>query len=169
MLPAEATDSPIWKHLQKRGHVDIHDSPTAGVAPLNIYYEIYGSGAERIVFVTGMRADHQMWEANVEQMLKLGNYQCLVYDHRGTGHSDSGGGMLSITTSNLASDMKKLMTTLGWSKANIVGVSLGGMIALEFACNNAEMVKTLTLGATTSGFYIPPLTSIVDSYSLSFA
>ncbi|KAJ2089091.1 ferroxidase fet3 [Coemansia sp. RSA 986] len=77
MLPAEATDSPIWKHLQRRGRVDINDSYSNGVAPLNIYYEIYGSGTERIVFVNGMRADHQMWESNIEQFLKLGNYESV--------------------------------------------------------------------------------------------
>ncbi|KAJ2608155.1 hypothetical protein EV177_005127, partial [Coemansia sp. RSA 1804] len=61
-----------------------------------------------------MRADHHMWESNVEQFLKLGNYQCLVYDHRGTGHSDERGGILSITSSTLASDLKKLLTVLKW-------------------------------------------------------
>ncbi|KAJ2521878.1 ferroxidase fet3, partial [Coemansia sp. RSA 2049] len=59
-----------------------------------------------------MRADHHMWESNVKQFLKLGNYQCLVYDHRGTGHSDERGGILSITSSTLASDLKKLLTVL---------------------------------------------------------
>ncbi|KAJ2551885.1 hypothetical protein EV175_003521, partial [Coemansia sp. RSA 1933] len=124
MMPANATDSPIWKYLQKRGKVDINNSCSDNAAPLNIYYEIYGSGTERVVFVGGMRGNCQMWEANVERFMKLGNYECLVYDHRGTGHSDTGGGLLSLTTSALATDLKKLMLTLKWYKANIVSVSL---------------------------------------------
>ncbi|KAJ2869786.1 hypothetical protein GGI22_000028 [Coemansia erecta] len=168
-LPTEATDSPIWKHLQKRGRVDINDSSTTGISPLNIYYEVYGGGAERIVFINGMRANHQMWEENVEQFLKLGNYECLVYDHRGTGYSDTSSGVFSITSSTLAYDLKRLMDVLKWSKANIVSVSMGGMIALDFACNNTDMVKTLTLGATSAKINIPLLTGVVDSARVIFS
>ncbi|KAJ2517625.1 hypothetical protein H4217_003847 [Coemansia sp. RSA 1939] len=165
-LPAEASDSPIWKHLHKRGKVDINDSYSTSLPPVHIYYEVYGSGTERVVFINGMCSNRSMWEANIEQLLSLGtNYQCLVYDHRGTGHSDGGIRITATSVSTLASDLKKLMGIVGWrdGKTNIVGVSMGGNVALNFACRNPDAVKTLTLGASFAKMTFPPLTQVADT------
>ncbi|KAJ2767249.1 hypothetical protein IWQ57_004028, partial [Coemansia nantahalensis] len=48
-MPVEAADSPIWDKLVKRGRVDIATSEDP--APINIYYELFGSGPERVVFL----------------------------------------------------------------------------------------------------------------------
>ncbi|KAI9506448.1 Alpha/Beta hydrolase protein [Coemansia spiralis] len=167
-VPVEAPDSPIWKHLVKRGSVDVSGSNVKTERPLNIYYEIYGNGPERVVFINGMGADRQMWEPNVAEFLKMGGYQCLVYDHRGTGYSDSGEGFLSYTTFTMATDLKNLLMALGWTKVNIIGVSMGGMIALEFACNHTELIKTLTLAVTNAGLSLPPLRGILDTVTANF-
>ncbi|KAJ2804402.1 hypothetical protein H4R21_001653, partial [Coemansia helicoidea] len=74
-----------------------------------------------------MGADRQMWEPNVGELLAREKYQCLVYDHRNTGFSDHQAGVLSLTTSELATDLKKLLQALGWPRASVVGVSMGGM------------------------------------------
>ncbi|KAJ2102168.1 hypothetical protein GGI16_003271, partial [Coemansia sp. S142-1] len=83
-MPGEAGDSPIWEKLTKRGHVTISDGEGKAATPLEIYYELYGTGSELVVFINGMGADRQMWEPNVSEFLKLERYQCLVYDNRGT-------------------------------------------------------------------------------------
>ncbi|KAJ1665397.1 hypothetical protein EV178_003184 [Coemansia sp. RSA 1646] len=166
-MPVEAADSPIWKQLTKRGRVEVDNNTGGGTHKL--YYELYGQGSERVVFVNGMGADRQMWEPNVGEFLRLGKYQCLVYDHRGTGFSDSGSqGVWGATSSHLAMDLKKLMEALGWAKANIVGASMGGMVALEFACNHSEMVNTLTLAVTNAGLTLPPLRGIMDTVFVNF-
>ncbi|KAJ2008164.1 hypothetical protein GGI04_000211 [Coemansia thaxteri] len=166
-MPGEAGDSPIWDHLAKRGHVDI-GGQGKDAAPLHIYYELYGTGSERVVFINGMGADRQMWEPNVSEFLKLGKYQCLVYDNRGTGFSGAGAGPVSFTSSAMATDLKLLMTAIGWGKANVVGVSMGGMIALEFACTYPNLVKTLTLTVTNAGLAIPPMRGIMDTVTSNF-
>ncbi|KAJ2747502.1 hypothetical protein GGI20_000491 [Coemansia sp. BCRC 34301] len=167
-MPGEAGDSPIWEQLTKRGHLDVKDGEGAAITSLNIYYELYGTGPELVVFINGMGADRQMWEPNVSEFLKRKRYQCLVYDNRGTGFSDVGSGIASFTSSNMATDLKRLMAALGWKRANIVGASMGGMIALEFASMYTNMVKTLTLAVTNAGLTVPPMRGILDTVTSNF-
>ncbi|KAJ2063656.1 hypothetical protein GGI17_001592 [Coemansia sp. S146] len=167
-MPGEAGDSPIWEQLTKRGHVTISDGEGKAATSLEIYYELYGTGSELVVFINGMGADRQMWEPNVSEFLKLERYQCLVYDNRGTGFSGSGSGIASFTSSTMATDLKRLMTAIGWKRANIVGASMGGMVALEFASLYTTMVKTLTLAVTNAGLTIPPMRGIMDTVTSNF-
>ncbi|KAJ2829566.1 hypothetical protein IWW50_000784 [Coemansia erecta] len=164
-MPVEAPDSPIWPHLAKRGKINVGTETTG---PAHIYYELFGTGSERVVFLNGMGADRQMWEPNVGEFLKRPDYQCLVYDHRGTGHSDRLENALSCTTTALAQDLRNLLNALGWPRANIIGASMGGMIALEFASSYPEKVKTLTLAVTNAGLSIPPWKGIMDTLAANF-
>ncbi|KAJ1718650.1 hypothetical protein LPJ53_006397, partial [Coemansia erecta] len=125
-MPAEATDSPLHNHLVKRGNINVSSTE----APSSVYYELYGTGPDKLVFINGMRADRQMWEPVVQEFLAHPRYQCLVYDHRGSGYSDKIGGPLSYTSSALAADTKRLIDALGWDQVNIIGASMGGMVAL---------------------------------------
>ncbi|KAJ2636600.1 hypothetical protein GGF40_002907 [Coemansia sp. RSA 1286] len=163
-MPVEAADSPISEHLAKRGHINVGTTSE----PVNVYYEVYGTGAEKVVLVNGMGADRQMWEPDVGEFMKKGNYQCLVYDHRGTGFSDSISGPLSYTSSSMAADLKTILDTLGWRSINLVGASMGGMVSLEFACTYTHLVNTLTLVVTHAGMTLPPMKGIVDSVYSNF-
>ncbi|KAJ2807248.1 hypothetical protein H4R20_001361 [Coemansia guatemalensis] len=169
-MPVEAADSPIWEHLTKRGKIDVKSSSNSNddKQPLHIYYEIFGTGPERVVFVNGMGADRQMWEPNISELLKRERYQCLVYDHRGTGFSDHNISPLSATSTSLASDLQRLLRALGWDKVNVIGASMGGMIAMEFASRFPQMVNTLTLAVTNAGLSPPPLRGILDTISANF-
>ncbi|KAJ2378360.1 hypothetical protein IW150_000847 [Coemansia sp. RSA 2607] len=163
-MPVEASDSPLGDHLTKRGHINVSSDAT----PSHIYYELYGSGPNKIVFINGMGADRQMWEPDVGEFLRHARYQCLVFDHRGTGFSDSAGGPLAYTSSSLAEDTRRLVDALGWDKINVVGASMGGMIALELACTHPDLIATLTLVVTHAGMTIPPLRGIMDSVAANF-
>ncbi|KAJ2140168.1 hypothetical protein IW136_002706 [Coemansia sp. RSA 678] len=114
-----------------------------------------------------MGADRQMWEPNIGELLKHPEFSCLVYDHRGTGHSDHTS-FASCTTSALATDLRNLLSALGWEKVSVVGASMGGMIALEFASSWPQLVHTLTLAVTNAGLSVPPLKGIVDTVMANF-
>ncbi|KAJ2782213.1 hypothetical protein H4R18_002422 [Coemansia javaensis] len=160
-MPVGVVDSPIKDHLAKRGTVNV--APEGSAAPIDVYYEVYGTGPERVAFINGMSADRQMWELNVADFMALGRYQCLAYDHRGTGLSTHGVPLSSVTTTLLAADLRALMDALGWERAHIVGVSMGGMVALEFASQHPQMVQTLTLAVTNAGLAMPPLRGIAST------
>ncbi|KAJ2807247.1 hypothetical protein H4R20_001360 [Coemansia guatemalensis] len=166
-MPVEAADSPIWEHLTKRGKINVKSSSNNSddKRPLHIYYEIFGTGSERVIFINGMNADRQMWEPNVCELLKRERYQCLVYDHRGTGLSDHNISPLSATSTSLACDLQQLLKALGWNKVNVIGASMGGMIAMEFVLHFPQMVNTLTLVATNAGLSLPPLRGILNTIS----
>ncbi|KAJ1961246.1 hypothetical protein GGI12_003356, partial [Dipsacomyces acuminosporus] len=159
-MPSEAPDSPIWEHLAKRGHVNVGSEES----PTRIYYELFGTGSERVVFFNGLGSDRQMWEINVAEFLKFeDSYQMLVFDYPGSGFSDKGSGAMSYTTSYFAEIGKALLRALGWTKANVIGASMGGMVALEFACNYPELVNTLTLAVTNAGLTLPPFKGVADT------
>jgi pimeloyl-ACP methyl ester carboxylesterase len=95
----------------------------------------------------GLGMAGRVWEPQV-QSLRV-DHRVATYDHRGVGGSDPAAWTASMST--LADDAAHVLDALGWAHAHIVGLSLGGMIAQEFALRHPERCDTLTLIATHSG------------------
>lgn len=102
-----------------------------------IYYRAAGSG-EPIVFIHGFTLDNTMWQPQVEFFSK--GYQVVTYDARGFGKSSLPDGQY-----NHAADLYALLKHLGIELAHIVGLSMGGRIATNFALAYPNAVKSLTL------------------------
>jgi 3-oxoadipate enol-lactonase/4-carboxymuconolactone decarboxylase len=75
-------------------------------------------------------------------------FQVLRFDARGHGASDAPSGDYSLQI--FARDVHAVMQAAQVRKAAIAGVSLGGMIAMEFALRHAENVSSLVLICTTA-------------------
>lgn len=113
---------------------------SSGTLPLNngqIYYEVAGLG-EPIIFVHGFTLDHTMWHPQVEFFNK--NYQVITYDVRGFGKSSLPDGPYDH-----ADDLHALLDHLNIEQAHIVGLSMGGRIATNFALAYPNAVKSLVL------------------------
>ncbi|KAF7311615.1 FACT complex subunit SPT16 [Mycena kentingensis (nom. inval.)] len=103
----------------------------------SLYYEIHGISDDadvhtRVVFIMGLNSSSFAWSLQAEHFARLPGYQILLLDNRGVGHSGTPKG--PYTTQGMAEDVVVLLDYLGqpWTQAralNIVGVSLGGMIA----------------------------------------
>lgn len=72
----------------------------------------------------------------------------VAHDYRGIGASDRGE---TPTMHGFATDALALADNLGWSTFDVVGVSFGGMVALELACSAPDRVRRLVLMCTSAG------------------
>ena len=120
--------------------------PVINVGDVNIYYETQGEG-EALVMINGY-ADHSgHWFAQLPGLAS--EYRVITFDNRGSGRSDKPD--IPYTMQMFAGDIRGLLDALSISAAHVYGVSMGGMIAQEFALSYPEKVKTLILGCTTCG------------------
>ncbi|CAF4348042.1 unnamed protein product, partial [Adineta steineri] len=86
----------------------------------------------------------------IEFFASKSDYQCVTYDNRGCGRS-SAPLFPYYTTSQMAKDALALIDHLQWKQCHVVGISMGGMIALEFALLAPKRILSLTLLATHAG------------------
>ncbi len=109
-----------------------------------IFYEIYGEG-QPLIFIHGLGVTHQMWKWQIEDLQN--DFQVIVYDLPGHGQSEN---RISETNvyKGLADDLVGLMDHLGIGKANIVGLSLGGRLAIAMAVHYPERVAKLVISST---------------------
>jgi pimeloyl-ACP methyl ester carboxylesterase len=132
-----------------------------GYVPIEDYqinYEIHGNGKERIVFLTGFMSSTGVWNELVEYF-SMGPYSCMVVNNRGFSRSTTGS-VSRYKTSNMAQDVIQVLICCGWNKEksiNLVGVSMGGMISQEIASARPDLIKSLTLLATTAKLALPTI------------
>ncbi len=95
---------------------------------INVSYLEEGvSNAVPLIFIHGFPFNKEMWSA---QLTALGSsYRCIAYDVRGHGDSEAGAAQFSIP--QFADDLFSFMDALKIDKAIIVGLSMGGYIALH--------------------------------------
>lgn len=107
---------------------------------MNLNYVVEGSG-ETLVFIHGLSDNLVYWEFLASNLKK--DFQVLRIDLRGHGQSDLGED--EITMDSYVNDLVGLLDDLNISKSNIIGFSLGGAIALDFAIKYPERVSSLVL------------------------
>lgn len=92
-------------------------------------------------------------------------YRTVIFDNRGAGRSDAP--KIDYSIRMFADDTAKLMDTLTIQKAHVLGISMGGMIAQEFALAYPERVEKLVLCSTNCGASqsVPPAPSILNFLS----
>jgi pimeloyl-ACP methyl ester carboxylesterase len=118
-----------------------------------IWFESIGqSGMEKgtVLLFMGISNDALGWPQGFIESLVDSGYQVIRFDYRGTGMSDwiEDWGKNSYSLSDLAGDAVAILDTLGIKRAHLIGISLGGMVAQEFAINHPE--RTLTLASIMS-------------------
>lgn len=111
----------------------------------NIYYEVKGEGLP-LVLVEGWGYSSWMWYKQRELASEV---RLVIFDNRGVGLSDRL--ERPYTMREFAEDLRGLVDFLGLGKFHLLGVSMGGMIALEFALRYPGRLKGLILCATGPG------------------
>jgi 3-oxoadipate enol-lactonase len=102
-----------------------------------LYFEIKGRG-KPVVLIHGGQLDRRMWDAQFDEFAK--RYRVIRYDLRGFGKSSAP----SKPFSN-HEDLHALLRRLQVEKATLVGLSLGGAVAVDFALMYPNEVDSLVL------------------------
>ena len=113
-----------------------------------IAYDVDGSG-EPVLLVHAGVANRSMWDDQVAALKDA--YRVIRHDTRGFGETETD----AVPFSNRA-DIAALLDHLGERSAHVLGLSRGGAIALDFALEFPERVRTLTVVAGGVGGYESP-------------
>lgn len=120
--------------------------PYVDNAGVKIYWESQGTG-DPLLLIMGLGYTMDMW-FRTEPVLSQ-RYRTIMFDNRGVGRSDVPPGPYPIAT--MAADAAAVMDAAGVARAHVVGVSMGGMIAQEFALQYPGRTRSLVLACTTHG------------------
>ena len=111
-----------------------------------IYWDEQGSG-DPILLIMGLGYPSYLWHRTRPTLKE--RYRTIALDNRGSGQSDAPPGPYSIAL--MASDAAAALDAAGVERAHVFGLSMGGMIAQEFALQYPARVRSLILGCTAPG------------------
>ncbi len=103
-----------------------------------------------VVFLHGIGGDAESWLPELEALAN--QYRAIAWDMPGYGGSPA---LPEMTFPALAGALQDMLDKLDNDRVHLVGHSIGGMVALEFAATFPERVASLTLYATSPSFGKP--------------
>ena len=112
---------------------------------MDLNYKVEGNG-EPLVFIHGLSDNLLYWEFLANNLKN--DYEVIRFDLRGHGESELGSDEITVDT--YAEDLNGLLDELNISNVNLIGLSLGGAIALDFAVRYPQKTSSLVL---MSSFY----------------
>ena len=114
-----------------------------------IYYRLFGEGPETLVGLHGgPGADHRYLARLGE--LAGDELQVLLYDQLGSGKSDRPDDPSLWVVPRFVEELETVRTSLELGPVHILGQSWGGILALQYALDHPEGVKSLVLSNTGS-------------------
>lgn len=118
--------------------------PLLPIGPiLRIHYLDLNPGAHKIALLLhGLGATCQSWRLQFPSLMASG-YRILAPDARGFGKSSFPGGGTSVQA--MAEDMAALLRYEKVARADVIGISMGGAIALQLALDYPQLVNRLVL------------------------
>jgi 3-oxoadipate enol-lactonase len=115
-------------------------------------YALFGQpGHTPLVLLHGLGCDHQMWEPQLAHYPTRGFF-VIAPDVRGHGQSSP---VEPFTVSDCARDLIALLDHLGIARAHLAGVSMGGLIVQQVACDFPERGDRLVIADSFSEVRTP--------------
>jgi 3-oxoadipate enol-lactonase len=129
-----------------------------------IYYEIAGSGEPTVILMHGGMLDCHMWDEQFELLAK--SHRVLRYDASAHGKS-----ILPPDVYWDSIDLRELMNMLEIDRAVLVGLSLGGKVAIDLALESPERVEAIAAVSSglsgyrfTSDFYLEQRDVMIEAW-----
>lgn len=131
----------------RQGYYDVIASvlsdrmPIAEVNGVKLSYSAQGEG-EPVVLIGGFGGDINFYHALIPTLAR--KHRVIVLDNRGAGATVYDG---PFEGQDMVDDVVALLDSLSVYKAHVFGWSMGGHIAQEFAIQNPDRTKSLTLAS----------------------
>jgi pimeloyl-ACP methyl ester carboxylesterase len=122
--------------------------PVVTINGAEIVYEDHGAGERPFVLVHGLTGFRDDFREQLPALAGLG--RTIVYDHRGHGESANTGDPATYSFAQLVADLEALLDRLDVASCDLLGHSMGGMIALRFALERQQRVASLVLMDTAA-------------------
>lgn len=122
--------------------------PTTGYAPVNglkMYYEVHGRGEPVVLLHGAFMTITTNWEGWIADLAKT--RQVIAVEMQG--HGRTGDIARDITGENLADDISALLKFLKIPRADIMGYSMGGGVALQFAVRHPDQARKVVVISST--------------------
>lgn len=117
--------------------------PTVLANDIHIYYEIHGEG-EPLVLIAGLSTDMTAYVRIIGELAQ--KYRVIAFDNRGAGRTDKPDMPYSIEM--MADDTAGLLNAIGIEQAHVMGISMGGRIAVDLTLRYPKLVRSLMLVST---------------------
>ena len=112
--------------------------------PNQNYYFYSKKNSIPLVFIHGVGLDHRMWS---EQLDYLSEFSLLTYDL--IGHGKTTCNKDKLTLEDFSNQLLEILNHLKIEKINLIGFSLGSLIALDFSARYQKKLEKLVLIGTT--------------------
>lgn len=139
-----------------------------GATDSGIHFRVTSTATSRdaLLLIMGYGANLGMWPSSFVEKL-AGKYTVITFDNRGAGQSIKPALPSDYTVEIMARDANAVIEKLGLAKIHLLGYSLGGCIALEYAHRYPSKVKSLFLLSTTAGgaLHVKPRTVFSNTFA----
>jgi pimeloyl-ACP methyl ester carboxylesterase len=123
----------------------VSNVPYLEIDDLSMFYKISGDGRP-VLLIHGLGSDNRSWEYQEDELKN--HFQLVMPDLRGHGLSE-GGISDFVPAQRFAEDLNALLSHLDIDRTHVVGESMGGIVALEFALDFPQRLNKLVLVDTT--------------------
>jgi len=122
--------------------------PTTGYAPvngLNMYYEVHGSGEPVVLLHGGFMTITSNWAGWIGELSKTRKVIAVEMQ----GHGRTADIPREPNSANLADDVAALLKYLKLSRADLIGYSMGGGVAMQVAVRHPDQVRRVVVISST--------------------
>jgi pimeloyl-ACP methyl ester carboxylesterase len=118
--------------------------PTTGFAPVNglkMYYEVHGSGEPVVLLHGAFMTISNNWTGWIEELAKTRKVIAIEMQ----GHGRTADIKRDFSSENLADDVAALLDHLKLPRADLIGYSMGGGVAMQYAIRHPDKVRKVVV------------------------